>query len=111
MDKPITLQLHHIDGNPTNNSLNNLQLLCPNCHSQTENYCGKANNNPKKYYCKSCGKEITRTATYCSNCAKKYRRKVINRPNVDQLIQDFKDLKSFTKVGKKYNVSDQTIRK
>lgn len=32
-NKPITLQLHHIDGNPNNNSLNNLQLLCPNCHS------------------------------------------------------------------------------
>lgn len=41
--KPIVLQLHHIDGDNHNNSLENLQLLCPNCHSQTDNYCGCAN--------------------------------------------------------------------
>lgn len=35
---PINLELHHIDGNRKNNELSNLQLLCPNCHSQTENY-------------------------------------------------------------------------
>ena len=51
MNEPIVLQLHHIDGNPNHNSLENLQLLCPNCHSQTDNYCGSANSNPTKYYC------------------------------------------------------------
>lgn len=40
-NKPIPLQLHHIDGNRANNNLDNLQLLCPNCHAQTETYCGK----------------------------------------------------------------------
>lgn len=38
MDKPITLEIHHIDGNRKNNSLDNLQILCPNCHSQTSNW-------------------------------------------------------------------------
>lgn len=37
--KPITLQLHHIDGNPKNNSRENLKFLCPNCHSQTTGWC------------------------------------------------------------------------
>lgn len=41
MDKPIQLQLDHIDGNPHNHKLENLRLLCPNCHSQTKTYCGK----------------------------------------------------------------------
>jgi hypothetical protein len=41
LDKPIPLELHHIDGNCRNHSLDNLQLLCPNCHSLTENYRGK----------------------------------------------------------------------
>jgi len=41
MGKPIPLELHHIDGNNQNNSLNNLQLLCPNCHALTDNYRGK----------------------------------------------------------------------
>jgi len=36
--KPISLQLHHIDGDHLNNELTNLQLLCPNCHSQTDTY-------------------------------------------------------------------------
>ena len=39
--KPMTLQLDHIDGNSDNNHLNNLRLLCPNCHSQTETYGSK----------------------------------------------------------------------
>lgn len=38
---PITLQLHHKDGDHNNNDESNLGLLCPNCHSQTENFCGK----------------------------------------------------------------------
>lgn len=38
---PIPIQLHHVDGNSGNNALNNLQILCPNCHAQTSNYCGK----------------------------------------------------------------------
>ncbi len=37
----IPLELHHIDGDPKNNSLNNLVVLCPNCHAQTSNYRGK----------------------------------------------------------------------
>lgn len=37
----IIFQLHHKDGNRTNNAIENLKILCPNCHSQTENYCGK----------------------------------------------------------------------
>ncbi len=38
MDQPITLELHHIDGDRTNNQEDNLQLLCPNCHSFTDNW-------------------------------------------------------------------------
>lgn len=38
---PITLEVHHIDGDHLNNELDNLQLLCPNCHSQTDNWRGK----------------------------------------------------------------------
>ena len=38
---PIPIELHHIDGNRFNNDFGNLQILCPNCHSQTPNYSGK----------------------------------------------------------------------
>lgn len=38
---PIPLELHHKDGNRCNHLLSNLQLLCPNCHAQTETYRAK----------------------------------------------------------------------
>lgn len=42
-DRPITLEIHHIDGNRTNNELENLQLLCPNCHSYTDTWRNRKN--------------------------------------------------------------------
>lgn len=39
--EPIPLSLHHIDGNRHNNTIENFQLLCPNCHALTDSYCGK----------------------------------------------------------------------
>lgn len=44
--KLIPLQIHHIDGNCLNNDLSNLQVLCPNCHSLTENF---GSNNKKSF--------------------------------------------------------------
>lgn len=41
MNKPIPLELHHIDGNHHNNILDNFQLLCPNCHAQTDSWRGR----------------------------------------------------------------------
>ena len=38
MGKPIVCELHHINGDPTDNRIENLQILCPNCHSLTENF-------------------------------------------------------------------------
>lgn len=37
-DSIIPLELHHINGNNKDNSLSNLQMLCPNCHALTDNY-------------------------------------------------------------------------
>ena len=41
MGQDIPLELEHKDGNHHNNSLDNLELLCPNCHAQTSTYRGK----------------------------------------------------------------------
>jgi hypothetical protein len=41
MGQSLNLQLDHINGNKTDNTLKNLRLLCPNCHSQTNTFAGK----------------------------------------------------------------------
>ena len=47
-NKPLSCQLHHVDGDNCNNDINNLIMLCPNCHSQTETFSGR---NKKKKTC------------------------------------------------------------
>ena len=42
---PIPLELHHLNGDNRDNRLENLQLLCPNCHALTESYRGKNKGN------------------------------------------------------------------
>lgn len=49
MDQPIVLTMDHIDGNATNNNLDNLKLLCWNCHSLTTTF-GAKNKNSKRIY-------------------------------------------------------------
>ena len=41
LEQPIPLELHHINGNNSDNRLENLRLLCPNCHALTDSYRGK----------------------------------------------------------------------
>lgn len=51
----VPLQIHHVDGNSTNNKEENLEVLCPNCHSLTENFGSRNTNTPEgksAYYCK-----------------------------------------------------------
>ena len=44
---PIPLELHHEDGDRTNNELTNIFLFCPNCHALTPNYRGKKKKKPR----------------------------------------------------------------
>lgn len=112
---PIKLQVHHIDGNRENNSLDNLQLLCPNCHSQTDTWCSKnrSNKNKKKYFCSRCNAELndyTKTSL-CAKCYRLHEQEKSLKPSKEILKEDILSLKAYTKIGKKYGVSPTTIKK
>lgn len=160
LNKPIPLELHHLNGNNLDNRIENLQLLCPNCHALTDNYrvsktqsalserreveyrkfketlTGNADGNlepsfnnkegaetrhdkPKSKkvknpkYCAYCGIELTGQSyrnKYCSQeCAHKANGS--KRPSVIELLEKFKELKSYVQVSKYYKVSDNAIRK
>ena len=79
----------------------------------------------KKHYCKSCGKLLNNNSTYCLECGHKVQRvverptrRVVERPTrrvVERPTrQELKNLirnQPFTQIGKKYNISDNAIRK
>lgn len=47
-NEKLVLEVHHIDGNHSNNDISNLCLLCPNCHSQTDNFRNKISGSKHK---------------------------------------------------------------
>jgi len=46
MGRPIVLHVDHVDGDARNDLLENLRLLCPNCHSQTPTFCRQMSARP-----------------------------------------------------------------
>ena len=93
-NRSITLQLHHVDGNRENNDLSNLQILCPNCHSQTDNFAGK---NLKKKEEKRVKPEMT---------------KVKKDPPLDrETLKDKIRTIPFTTIAGDFGVTDNAVRK
>lgn len=114
--KKLVLHLDHINGKHNDNRLENLRILCPNCHAQTETYCGKnvkTKTKPKetKHLCKTCGKnEVYQKNNNCKTCHHKNRRIIKNRPSKETILKEL-ETSNYTQLGKKYGVSDNTIRK
>lgn len=114
---PITIELHHIDGNPKNNNLSNLIFLCPNCHSQTDNYKNKNRNFPTKKIvnCLICNKEIilkkqTSKTKCCSvECSSISKRRCKIRPAKQELYNLLKS-HTYREVGEMFNLHPTTIR-
>ncbi len=115
-NNPISLELHHIDDNHHNNDFSNLQILCPNCHSQTPNF--RSGKNKKIYLCKICNTRITKQSKIglCKTCCNRRSRVVDNRktkiewPDIKELLEKLKN-SNYSKLSKELGVSDNAIRK
>ena len=130
----IPLQIHHIDGDCTNNKEENLQLLCPNCHSLTETFGGSNENSKRldrrlKYVkaeieedknkditevsrCIICGKKLEKgQMTFCSQRC--YKRSYIKNITKEQILDVFNKNKgnSYESISKKLGISKTTLER
>lgn len=101
--EPIPLELHHINGNHTDHRLENLLILCPNCHAQTDNYCSKRIKVKKEKKSKDEIKKIS------SSKEVKIRSKKL--PNDEVMFKYIKDGLSNVKIAELFNVSETAVRK
>ena len=136
MGEKIPLELHHKNMNHNDNRLENLQILCSNCHSLSHNY-SNTNNKPKsivnvtlleKYlsddnninkqnkensikYCKHCGKKLkSEQKAYCSqSCAHAHVAKTPSKSKLIEKLNEFNWNK--TKTGNYFGVSDNAVNK
>jgi hypothetical protein len=121
--RQMSLILDHINGVATDNRLENLRIVCPNCAATLDTHCGRKNRldrEPRR--CLHCGDEfIPKYAShrYCSQICGTHskgpreprpERRKVERPPYDQLMADVASM-SFLAIGRKHGVSDNAIRK
>ena len=129
---PIPLELDHINGINNDNRIENLRILCPNCHAQTETYRGRNQNtgNSRKQYnvnsisttivenkpemlenkCLVC-KVGTKNKSFCSNRCMEVD-KIKNIPSKEELIFKIQMIgRNFSALGREFNVTDNAVRK
>ena len=98
----LSLQLDHINGDCKDHRIENLRILCPNCHSQTPTFAGKRHKIEKPEGSKTLDPNW-RTKDH------EQTRKVVrpSREELEKLIQN----NTWTAIGRMFGVSDNAVRK
>lgn len=111
--------VHHLDGDRSNNSVENLLVLERSQHRKLHAWLdrgapiyvpGEVNKEVRN--CEACGKQLNRNQLrFCSQgCGRSGRNRKVEWPEPDVLLKDLAEM-SWTKVGEKYGVSDNSVRK
>jgi ribosomal protein L40E len=118
MGKPIPLELHHINRNRYDNRLENLKILCSNCHMQEHNYSNFKDSKlkapvalKKQRLCVECGKTISKRAKRCRRCASKLRLELNARLTPENIIKTVADKGSFLQAAKEFGCSGNNLVK
>lgn len=112
-DNSIQLQIDHINGINNDHRIENIRLLCPNCHSKTHTFAGKNSKRIKKIkVCLDCSKIVYKDSIRCRPCSSKIavRKKKINWPSPEEMAKLVWE-KSSVKLAHELGVSDKAIEK
>lgn len=116
-NETISLQLDHINGIRNDNRLENLRILCPNCHSQTPTFAGKrfakkTKNNDKTLTipCPSCNKPYRGYGKTCKSCKQESKIPQIYLKNPEGIIEKLYNA-PMIEVASELNISDNGVRK
>lgn len=113
LGKKISLHLDHINGISNDNRIENLRILCPNCHAATPTYCNKKNKKDNSSdQLRNANNSLVSVPPKDKNWRKKPKpnQRKVDRPSKEKLVKELK-ASNFSAVGREYGVSDNAVRK